>query len=151
MLTSLTAKSAAVWVCVLYTVLTVTSSSWQLLRGIEDDSNLHLLARFAVTVVGVGCLALFVQLRRNFRRAPTTKAAAVTYVIAMAMVLVLTWGFGRLQPLHPDAYRDIVINFTVVWVGVALVAIVAAPASSRLRTRRARAPDRPPNRRLHPE
>ena len=146
---SLTARSAALWVCVLYTLLTVTSSGWQLVQGIEHDTNLHLLARFAVTVVGVGCLALFVRLQRTFRRAPTMKAAAGTYVIAMAMVLVLTWAFGRLQPLHPDAYRDIVVNFTIVWVGVALVAIVAAPATSRLRTRRARAPDRPAHRRLH--
>lgn len=124
MLTSLNAKSVALWVCVLYTMLTVTSSGWQLIRGIEHDSNLHLLVRFAVTLIGVGALALFLGLRRRFRRAATAKAVGSAYLISLAAVLALTWRFGQLEPLHPDAYRDIIANFTVVWIAVALVVIV---------------------------
>ena len=90
MLTSLTARSAAVWVCVLYPPLIVTSSTWQLLQGIEHDTNLHLPTRFAVTVVGVGSLALFAGRRCRFRRAPAIKAAGSAYLISRAVVLALT-------------------------------------------------------------
>ncbi|TVR23581.1 MAG: hypothetical protein EA389_12540 [Ilumatobacter sp.] len=136
MLPQLTVKSAALWVCVLYTLLTVISSSVQLLQGIEHDTNLHLLARFAVTVVGVGSIAIFTTLQHRFRRAPTLKAAGITYLITIAVVLTLTWVFGRFESLHPDAYRDIALNFTFVWVGVLVVITVAPRATQRLQPSR---------------
>ncbi|TVR33071.1 MAG: hypothetical protein EA388_11325 [Nitriliruptor sp.] len=120
-LPALTWRSTAVLVCVLYTALTVTSSSLALLRGIETDTHLHLLARFAITLVGVGFISVYGRLYRRFRRAPAVTAALLTYVIAMATVLVVTWAFGRIEPLHPDAYRDITLNFTTIYLGVAVV------------------------------
>ncbi len=135
-LPQLTVKSAALWVCVLYTLLTVISSSVQLLQGIEHDTNLHLLARFAVTVVGVGSVAIFTVLQRRFRRAPTVKAAGSAYLIAIVVVLMLTWVYGRFESLHPDAYRDIALNFTFVWIGVLAVVTLAPRATPRLRSAR---------------
>ena len=114
----LTLRRAAVLVCVLYTLLTVTSSSLALLQGIEADSHLHLLARFAITLLGVGSVGVYGLLHRRFRRAPTVTAALATYVVAMTTVLAVTWAFGRIEPLHPDAYRDITLNFTVIYVCV---------------------------------
>jgi len=115
----LTWRSASVLVCVLYTLLTVTSSSLALLRGIETDTHVHLLARFAITLIGVGFVSMYGLLYRRLQRAPGVTAALVTYVVAMATVLAVTWAFGRIEPLHPDAYRDITLNFTAVYVGVA--------------------------------
>jgi hypothetical protein len=115
----LTLRRTAVLVAVLYTLLTVTSSSLALLRGIETDTHRHLLARFAITVVGVGFLHVYGLLYRRFRRAPAIRAALATYVAALATVLAVTWAFGRIEPLHPDAYRDITLNFTAVYLGVA--------------------------------
>ena len=135
---SLTLRSAAVLVCVLYTLLTITSSSLALLRGIETDTHLHLLARFAITLVGVGFIGVYGLLYRRFRRAPAITAAMVTYVVAMATVLAVTWVFGRFEPLHPNAYRDITLNFTTIYLGVA--GVVLAIAGWR---RRASAPSRP--------
>lgn len=117
----LTLRRAGVLVCVLYTLLTVTSSSLALLRGTETDTHLHLLARFAITLVGVGFVGMYGTLYRRVQRAPTTTAALVTYVTAMATVLAVTWAFGRIDPLHPDAYRDIILNFTTIYVGVTVV------------------------------
>lgn len=137
MLPEPTVKSAALWVCVLYTLLTVISSSVQLLQGIDHDNNLHLLARFAVTTVGVGSITIFAALKRRFRRAPTAKAAGSAYLITMAAVLILTWVFGRFESLHLDAYRDIALNFTFVWVGVLAVIALAPRATRRLQSSRA--------------
>lgn len=141
MLTSMNARRAALWICVLFTLLTVTSSTWQLLQGVEHDTHLHLLARFAVTVVGVSSLALFGALHQRFHRAAAVKAAAGAYVISMAVVLTLTWGFGQLEPLHPDAYRDIVSNFTAVWLVVAVVVILTPRTRQRFRARRPQVSD----------
>jgi hypothetical protein len=129
----LTWRRAAVLICVLYTLLTVTSSSLALLRGIETDTHLHLLARFAITVVGVGCVTVYGLLYRRLRRAPATSAAVATYVVAMATVLAVTWAFGRIEPLHPDAYRDITLNFTTIYLGFAVALLTIA---SRRRRRR---------------
>lgn len=118
---ALTWRSTAALVCVLYTLLTVTSSSLALLRGIETDTHLHLLARFVITLVGVGFIAVYGRLYRRFRRAPAAAAALVTYVVAMATVLAVAWAFGRIEPLHPDAYRDITLNFTTIYVSVTFV------------------------------
>ncbi len=116
---SLTLRSTVILVCVLYTLLTVTSSGLALMRGIETDTHLHLLARFAITLVGVGFVNFYGLLYRRLQRAPATTAALVTYVAAMATVLAVTWAFGRIEPLHPDAYRDITLNFTTIYFGVA--------------------------------
>ncbi len=132
----LTLRSTAVLVCVLYTLLTVTSSSLALLRGIETDTHLHLLARFAITVVGVGCVSVYGLLYRRLRRAPATSAAVASYAVAMASVLAVTWALGRIEPLHPDAYRDIALNFTTIYLGVAAALLTA----SRWRRRHASSP-----------
>jgi drug/metabolite transporter (DMT)-like permease len=122
----LTWRSTAVLVCVLYTMLTVTSSSLALLRGIETDTHLHLLARFAITLVGVGFISMYGLLYRRLQRAPAVTAALATYAAAMATVLAVTWAFGRIEPLHPEAYRDITLNFTTIYIGVAVVLLAIA-------------------------
>jgi len=43
-------RRAAVLICVLYTPLTVTSSSLALPRGLGTDTHLHLPARCAITL-----------------------------------------------------------------------------------------------------
>lgn len=130
----LTLRRGAILVGVLYTVLTVVSSGLALLRGIETDTHLHLLARFVITVVGVGFLGVYDLLSRRLPRAPAATAAAATYVVAMATVLALTWAIGRIEPLHPDAYRDITLNFTTVYLGVA-AALFAVAGWRRRHTR----------------
>ena len=122
----LTWRRAAVLICVLYTLLTVTSSSLALLRGIETDTHLHLLARFAITGVGVGYVSVYDRLYPRLRRAPATSAAVASYLVAMASVLAVTWAFGRIEPLHPDAYRDITLNFTAIYLGVAGLLLASA-------------------------
>lgn len=40
----------------------------------------------------------------------------IHYIITMTAVFSLVWVSGLFIELHPNAYRDIFLNYTVVWI-----------------------------------
>ncbi|TVP83009.1 MAG: hypothetical protein EA344_10395 [Alkalicoccus sp.] len=96
--------------CIVFTVLTITSSIWQLFDGQPADSNVHILNRAALTAIAVCTIMLFAKV--------TFKSKILSYLVAysvsMSIVFVYIWFFGLFQPLHPDAYRDVFFNFTAI-------------------------------------
>lgn len=108
-------KSALMLVCVVYTLLTITSSGYALLVGISTETHFHLLARFAVTAVGIGSILMF----NLFLRWPLWSMFIIHYVATMGIIFLLVWVSGFLIELHPDAYRDIFLNFTPIYLLIA--------------------------------
>ncbi|UNC92100.1 DUF6608 family protein [Candidatus Contubernalis alkaliaceticus] len=113
-------KKGIILFSILYTFTTITSSAWQLYTGQLTDTNVHLLNRAAVIFIAVATIHLFfkVQVKNQVLR------YLLPYAISMGLVLGYTWLFGRFQPLHPDAYRDIFLNFTVIAAIVIAVMII---------------------------
>ena len=121
--------------CVLYTVLTVASSVLALAQGQETDTHVHLLARLAFVLIGLGAFELVDGLRRRYATAPVWLVAAAGYVVAIVAIMVGLWVFAATGgELHPNAYRDAFWNFSA----VGLVVIVAFAVRDAIRSRRRR-------------
>jgi hypothetical protein len=108
-------KSALMLICIAYTLLTIISSSYALLSGTTTETHFHLLARFVVTAIGVGSILMFNLLPRW----PLWAMFAIHYAATMGIIFGLVWVSGYFVELHPDAYRDIFLNFTPIYVLIA--------------------------------
>ncbi len=108
-------KSALMLICIVYTLLTITSSSYALLSGITTETHFHLLARFVITAIGVGSILIFNMLPRW----PLWAMFAVHYIATMGTIFGLMWVSGYFIELHPDAYRDIFLNYTPIYLLIA--------------------------------
>ncbi len=114
-------KSALILICIVYTLLTVTSSGYAMLVGRTTDTHFHLLARFVVTTIGIYSILIFNLLPRW----PLWLMFASHYTLTMGIILMLVWVSGFFVELHPDAYRDIFLNFTPIYLlfAIGLLAI----------------------------
>ncbi len=108
-------KSALMLVCIAYTLLTIISSSYALLSGTTTETHFHLLARFVVTAIGIGSILMFNMLPRW----PLWAMFAIHYFATMGVIFGLVWVSGYFIELHPDAYRDIFLNFTPIYLLIA--------------------------------
>ncbi len=113
-------KSALILICIVYTLLTVTSSGYALLVGRTTDTHFHLLARFVVTTIGIYSILIF----NLFPRWSLWLMFALHYSVTMGIILMLVWVSGFFVELHPDAYRDIFLNFTPIYLLFAIGLLV---------------------------
>ena len=81
------------------------------------DTNFHILNRAAIVFIAVLTIMLFdkIQLKSKIL------SYLIPYVISMGAVFFYVWLTGFIEPLHPNAYRDIFFNFT----GVAICVMIA--------------------------
>lgn len=113
---NLSVKNAFILICVIYTLLTVISSIYGLAVGRTTDTHVHLLLRFLITVIGIGSILIF----NLFPRWNLAGIFALHYGIVMGLILIVVWASGFFIELHPDAYRDIFLNFTPIYLLVAI-------------------------------
>lgn len=119
-------------VCVLYTVLTVTSSVLALAEGQETDTHVHLLARLAFVLIGLGAFELVDGLRLRYAGAPGWLLAVAGYLVAILAIMAGLWVVAATGgELHPNAYRDAFWNFTAVGLVVVLVFAIRDAVRSR--------------------
>jgi len=104
-------KSALILICIVYTLLTVTSSGYALLVGRTMETHFHLSARFAVTSIGIGSILMFSLLLHW----PLWAVFLIHYTATMGIIFGLIWLSGNFIELHPDAFRDIFLNFTPIY------------------------------------
>jgi peptidoglycan/LPS O-acetylase OafA/YrhL len=119
-------------VCVLYTVLTLVSSTIALASGQETDTHLHLLMRLLFVMLGLGAFELVAALRQRRPGTPLVVLALAGSAVLVVAIVASVWISGLAGvDLHPNAYRDAVLN-----VGVVGVVLVALSAIIDLRRRR---------------
>jgi peptidoglycan/LPS O-acetylase OafA/YrhL len=119
-------------VSVLFTVLTVVSSTIALASGQETDTHLHLLMRLLFVMLGMGAFEAVVALRERFPGAPLAMLTLAGSTVLLLSIVVSVWVSGHAGvDLHPNAYRDAVLNVGAV--GVVLVALAGIVDLSRRR------------------
>ena len=113
-----------------YAVTTIVSSTLQLLQGQATDTNFHILNRAGIVFIAVMTIMLFdkIQLQNKIL------SYVVPYSISMAIVFLYVWLTGFVEPLHPDAYRDVFLNFTAVAVCIMGVIFVKDKWSTKERS-----------------
>lgn len=103
-------KRGFIFFCILYAITTLVSSALQLTQGQPTDTNFHILNRAAIVFIAVITIQLFdkIQLKNALL------SYLVPYALSMGIVFFYVWLTGFIEPLHPNAYRDIFLNFTAV-------------------------------------
>ncbi len=105
-----TLKQGFILFSMFYTVTTILSSSLQLYFGRLTDTNSHLLHRAAVVFIAVITILLFDRITLKSK----VLSYLVPYVLSMGTVFLYVWLTSFFEPLHPNAYRDIFLNFTAI-------------------------------------
>ncbi|WP_422485696.1 DUF6608 family protein [Gudongella sp. DL1XJH-153] len=113
-------KRGLILFSVIFSFTTVLSSSIQLYQGQVTDTNFHIINRAAVVLIAVMTIILWDRVKLKNR----VLTYLVPYSISMGVVFLYVWFTGFFQPLHPDAYRDIFLNFTVISILVMTVIFV---------------------------
>lgn len=121
-------KQGFVFFSAVFAVTTLVSSALQLAQGHPTDTNFHILNRAAIVFIAVLTIQLFVKIQLKNK----VLSYLVPYAISMGVVFFYVWLTGFVEPLHPDAYRDIFLNFTA----VAVVIMIGMAVVERLRGRR---------------
>lgn len=110
-------KGGFIFFSVIYTIITILSSSEQLFQGQVTDTNFHILNRAVVTFIAVLTVKLFEKIK--------VKSAILSfllpYAISMGVVFFYVWLTAFIEPLSPNAYRDVFFNFTAISICVALI------------------------------
>lgn len=99
----------AIMLCSIYTLLTLISSSMQLIQGIESDTNIHILMRFVVCFIGISFWVTFSLIK--FKKQWTT--VLVQYMISMSLIFAIVLILGHFVELSDSAYLDIFMNYTI--------------------------------------
>ncbi|PEF43831.1 hypothetical protein CON22_24740 [Bacillus cereus] len=98
--------------CILYMVLTLLSSTLALIMGRETDTHLHLLYRGVVTFIGIAIIIIM----DNIKLENKILSTLIQYVISLSLVFVVVWLSGFIDPVHPNGYRDVFLNFTGIFI-----------------------------------
>ncbi|MDK2564278.1 hypothetical protein QOZ84_12015 [Romboutsia sedimentorum] len=104
--------------CLLFTVTTIISSLIQLtLFKQVNDTNSHILNRAIVVAIGTSSIYLLLSIKLKNK----ILEILIPYVISLSIVLLYVFFTGFFEELHPNAYRDITLNYSAVFIIVAFI------------------------------
>ena len=103
-----------------YTVVTILNSVLYLTQGIRNDpnGNWHELTRAIVVLIGI----VAYEMAKNLPIKNMLLRAVVIYIPTVALTLGFVWLNQFIEPLAESAYRDILINYTGLYLTVSLIA-----------------------------
>lgn len=113
-------KQGFILFSIFFTITTILSSSLQLYLKQLTDTNFHIINRAAVVLIAVITIMLFDKVKFKSK----VLSNLVPYVISMGIVFFYVWLTGFIEPLHPNAYRDIFLNFTAISIAVMIVIFI---------------------------
>ena len=105
---------------ILFGILTLTSSIIGLVQGQETAGHIHIISRFFIIFFAIGSLYIFDWLKN----VKLYKVHLIHYTVTTGMIMTGLWIFGHSIELHPDAYRDLFLNYTVIYLGVTAVELL---------------------------
>jgi hypothetical protein len=107
---------------VIYTITTIVNSIAYLIQGIRNDpsGNWHELTRALIVLIGV----LAYELARHLPIKNIFLRTATVYVVTLACAFLAVWSTHFIEPLAESAYKDIFINYTGLFVIIAVIAVI---------------------------
>ena len=102
---------------VIFTLITLVSSIYQLFSGQATDTNAHILIRALFTIVGVGFYGVFssIIIKNTYLK------VIIQYIVSIIFILIIVWGIGFFGELSKTAYRDAFLNWSFIFLSVILV------------------------------
>lgn len=115
---------------IIYTISTLINSAAYLIQGVREDpsGNWHELTRALIVLIGV----LAYELARRLPVKNIFLRTLIVYAVTLACAFLAVWSTRFVEPLAETAYKDIFINYT----GLFIVVAVAAVAVRRMRRKR---------------
>lgn len=109
-----TLKESCIVYCIVYTITTIINSLIYLTKGIAEDpsGNWHELDRALILFIGITAIQLFRKL--NFKNKILN--IIFSYIPTILLILGYVYIRGLRAELAQSAYRDVFINFTVLYV-----------------------------------
>ncbi|RVU98732.1 hypothetical protein EII22_01395 [Coriobacteriales bacterium OH1046] len=107
---------------IIYTITTIVNSVVYLIQGIRDDpsGNWHELTRAMIVLIGV----LAYELARHLPIKNIFFRTLVVYIVTLACAFLTVWSTQFIEPLAKDAYKDIFINYTGLFIVVAIILVI---------------------------
>lgn len=102
---------------IIFTLVTLSSSIYQLFVGQSTDTNAHILIRALFTLVGVGFYGMFsyINIKNIYIK------IIVQYTVSIIFIFMIVWGIGFLGELSKTAYRDAFLNWSFIFLAVVLI------------------------------
>lgn len=113
-------KFFSIMLCLFFSILTVLSSTLQLIQGRESDTNIHILMRFAICVIAVLFWATFSAIRLK----NVILTVIVQYISSMVLIFAGLYISGFFIELADSAYRDIFLNYSIPFVIITAIVII---------------------------
>jgi hypothetical protein len=113
-------KRGLILFSIFYSGTTILSSSLQLYKGQLTDTNYHIINRAVVVLIAVITIMLFDEIQVKSK----VLSYLVPYAMSMGIVFLYVWITGFIEPLHPNAYRDIFFNFTAITIFVMIAIFI---------------------------
>jgi len=107
-------------ICETFTILCLISGGLGLAFGQKEDTHLHMFMRFAFCAIAIGTIGM-----TNWGGRFRFVASLFHYLVAMFLVFAFTWATKFVEPLHPNAFRDVFFNFTIIYIIVAIALWIA--------------------------
>ena len=117
----------------IFTVITLISSTYQLLSGQNTDTNAHILIRGLFTFVGVGVYGMFsyINIKNIYIK------IIFQYTVSIIFIFIIVWGIGFFGELSKTAYRDAFYNWSLIFLFVVfLKSIIEKMRNKKLNSRK---------------
>ena len=115
-------KNSCLLYCAIYTITTILNSIIYLCQGLREDpsGNWHELDRALIIFIGVLALQLYRKL--EFKKKIFNIIAS--YIPTMLLTFLYVFLVGLREPLAKSAYKDIFINYTLLFVLVLAIDLI---------------------------
>lgn len=118
---------------IIFTLVTLISSTYQLLGRQTTDTNAHILIRGLFTLVGVGIYGMFsyINIKNIYIK------IIMQYTISIIFIFIIVWGIGFFGELSKTAYRDAFYNWSFIFLSVVfLKSIIMKFRNKKLNSRK---------------
>lgn len=118
---------------IIFTLVTLISSAYQLLSRQTTDTNAHILIRGLFTLVGVGIYGMFsyINIKNIYMK------IIMQYTISIIFIFIIVWGIGFFGELSKTAYRDAFYNWSFIFLSVVfLKSIIMKFRNKKLNSRK---------------